>query len=221
MFISCPVFGFLPHCGGVCVWAIWTDVKLLLVAAFWFPVHVSFQVILQGNWGVCDWPSSTELGHRVGYLAWSARRTCNFQFTVLSEDGNRLSQEPARRFTLAHIFGWFYTVVAIWMHVYLDFIFSQNWVSNWPIQVSSLSCIGFSESGVWTGFTQTGEIARLLIFTSGKSLDSSCLFDRPIVPVSIDRQFLYNSQNWALKRPHEFEYQLLQSIPATFPFRSI
>ena len=82
-------------------------------------------------------------------------------------------------------------------------------------------------------FIQTGETARLFLFTSllflvfisslqGKSLDSSWLFDRPTVPVlSIDREFLYNSQNWAFRRPHEFEYQLLQSTPAPIPFRSV
>ena len=30
--------------------------------------------------GHCDWPSSTKLGHRVGYLDWPSRRTCNFPF---------------------------------------------------------------------------------------------------------------------------------------------
>ena len=41
-----------------------------------FLFHFSTIYNKQGNWALCDWPSSTKLGHRVGYLAWSARRTC-------------------------------------------------------------------------------------------------------------------------------------------------
>ena len=61
--------------------------------------EISFdQFHQQGNWALCDWPSSTKLGHRVGYLAWSARRTCKLTIYYFSDDGNRLSPEPAWRF---------------------------------------------------------------------------------------------------------------------------
>ena len=59
--------------GSVCVWTIWRDVKLLLGFGCTFG-----SLFEQKNWALCDWPSSTKLGHRAGYLDWPSRRTCIF-----------------------------------------------------------------------------------------------------------------------------------------------
>ena len=59
--------------GSVCVWTIWRDVQLLLGFGCTFG-----SLFEQKNWALCDWPSSTKLGHRVGYLDWPSRRACIF-----------------------------------------------------------------------------------------------------------------------------------------------
>ena len=50
---------------------------------------------------------SNEATNGMGYPVWPTGRTC-------FRDSNRLSSEPARLLVLVHVFGCFYTVVAIW-----------------------------------------------------------------------------------------------------------
>ena len=89
-------------------------------------------------------------GHSTcGYHGWSPWRTCQISMFLFLWHGNRLSQEPAWRLILVHVFTWFYTVVAIWMHGYVDFTFSQNWDSN-LVQSGFETYLYLSGDDIWS-----------------------------------------------------------------------
>ena len=65
----------------VCVWNVWVDVKLPLNVLTLHFQFSRFPFYMQGNWALCDWPSSTKL-----VAAFSSNQFCI--------SGDRLSQEP-------------------------------------------------------------------------------------------------------------------------------
>ena len=145
----------------VCVWNIWTDVKLLLWSFFHvncccsilfnlvgFHVHlhvlgfIDFTLFSEDSAGGRGMQSGTT-SNEATWLYGIQSLISSAYLLPISVHGNRLSQEPASRF---QFFGFLYTVVAIWTHV--------CWTSfsvRTEIQPSS-----FRYLTVWHLFLRTG-----------------------------------------------------------------
>ena len=93
----------------VCVWNVWVDVKLPLNVLTLHFQFSRFPFYMQGNWALCDWPSSTKL-----VAAFSSNQFCI--------SGDRLSQEPdcwrdffdySARFSTFCLLGYFFKILVV------------------------------------------------------------------------------------------------------------
>ena len=142
-------------------------------------------------------------GNHLAELPWNMHVSAELissQITFLWH-GDRLSQEPDLRVNF-HC-----TVSTIW---YLFYFLSWQRAKPRTLNRRNRSTVPvhlIDQFGFY--LIPTGEVARqfLIIWP----LDSSCFLHRSKV--------LVRSQNWAFRQPHELEHPLLQSTPATIPFR--
>ena len=124
----------------VCVWNIWTDVKLLIRI-----------VTAGGGSRVQSLPPTKTLWSPWWYMAWSAMRTCNF--SNFPSHGNRLSLQPDIRF--------FCTAFAIWW-LFLHWLFGWLSMHFSPFQNAEL-WMNFFDLGLILPFTLTSWVFRCLL----------------------------------------------------------
>ena len=189
----------------VCVWTIWIDVKPLSVADL-LVFTIWFHYFMQGD-GVCFrclHPTKTHLLHSDMDWGRSIHVPAHWSFYFWT-------WQPAKpRTGVTFYFGAYFWLV---LHGCRNLDACLFWLHIWSELRFTLAHSGirtflyvFSESGVWTVSTQTGEIVRLLNWFSHPYRGS-----RSTIPAYLtDRLFLLfyrstipvHSQNWAFMAQH-------------------